>query len=63
MQDFLFEFIGGLILLVFGVWFLAYNIKETKNGYRSRAGNDIKLYAVAILLIIFGCVLVYRAFF
>jgi succinate dehydrogenase hydrophobic anchor subunit len=63
MQDFLFEFIAGLILLIFGIWFFAYNLKETKGGYRSRAGNDIKLYTVAILSIIFGCVLLYRAIF
>lgn len=61
MKELLAGLIGGLVLLVFGVWFLIYNINETKEGYLSEAGNDLKLYAVAILSIIFGLVLLYRA--
>jgi hypothetical protein len=37
--------------------------KETKNGYRSGFGNDIKLYLGAVLGIILGCVLIFKSFF
>ena len=54
------EFFGGSITLMLGIWFLRYNINETKRGYRSKYGNDIGLYFSSIMLIMIGLTLIYR---
>lgn len=55
--------LAGIAFLLFSVWLLFYMIKETKNGYRSGFGNDIKLYVGAILGIILGMVLIFKSLF
>ncbi|MNL64150.1 hypothetical protein D3C87_1883410 [compost metagenome] len=54
-----FQFLGGCFFLAVGIWLFVYMIKETKNGYRSEFGNDIKLYVASIL----GCALIYETFY
>lgn len=53
----------GIFFLIGGTWLLVYTIDETKRGYRSRFGNDLKLYLGAIMGIILGIVLIYKTLF
>lgn len=59
----MFELLIGVIILVLGVCFLVYNIKETKKGYKSDYGNDIGLYFASLFLIMIGIALIYRSIF
>lgn len=43
--------LGGILLVLLGVWLLADSIKETRRGYRSNYGNDLGLYAGSIIII------------
>ncbi len=54
---------GGFAVLGFGVWLLTHMIKETREGYRSRFGNDIGLYIWAIACIIIGIILIWQEAF
>ncbi|WP_343531979.1 hypothetical protein [Pedobacter sp.] len=55
--------LAGTAFLLFNIWLLFYMLKETKKGYRSSFGNDIKLYVGAILGIILGIVLIFKSLF
>lgn len=55
--------LAGIGFLLFSSCLLFDTIKETKKGYRSGFGNDIKLYAGAILGIILGVVLIFKSLF
>lgn len=48
----MFQFLGGSVILAFGIWFLSYNISETKRGYRSQYGNDLNGYGSSIMAIV-----------
>lgn len=50
--------LGGIGLLVYGIWSLIANIQDTKRGYRSEYAGDLKLYFSSILAIILGIVLI-----
>ena len=54
----MFQFVGGAVILVVGIWFLSYNIRETRKGYRSQYGNDIKLYFSSIIAILLGLAMI-----
>jgi len=53
----------GTAFFLFSIWLLFYMLNETKKGYRSRFGNDIKLYFGAIFGIILGVVLISKSLF
>jgi len=53
----------GIGLLIYGVWTLIVNIRDTKRGYRSKYAGDLKLYFSSILAIILGLVLIYQEAF
>ena len=53
----------GTAFLLFSIWLLFYILKETKEGYRSDFGNDIKLYVGAVFGIILGVVLLFKSLF
>lgn len=55
--------LAGIAFLFFSVWLLFYMVKETKKGYRSGFGNDIKLYLGAVLGIVLGVVLIFKSLF
>jgi len=57
----MFELLIGVVALVLGVCFLVYNIKETKDGYKSDYGNDVGLYFASVFFIMIGVVLIYRS--
>jgi uncharacterized membrane protein YidH (DUF202 family) len=59
-NDELIKSVIGLILIVCGIMFLMYNIKETQKGFRSILGSDVKLYSAAIFLIVGGIILLYQ---
>jgi succinate dehydrogenase hydrophobic anchor subunit len=40
--------LGGIVFLFFSIWLFFYMFKETKNGYRSGFGNDIKPQLVEV---------------
>lgn len=58
-----FKLFGGFALVGFGVWQLISIIKKTKQGYKSRYGNDIGIYFGAVFCIILGLVLIYQEAF
>lgn len=55
--------LGGSVFLFFSIWLFFNTLKDTKNGYKSGFGNDVKLYAGSVLGIILGCVLIYKSLF
>ena len=57
------KLLAGMTFLLFSTWLLFYMLKETKKGYRSRFGNDIKLYVGAVLGIVLGIVLIFKSLF
>ncbi|SFC82698.1 hypothetical protein SAMN05421747_1329 [Parapedobacter composti] len=54
---------GGFALVGIGIWQLTSIIKETKQGYRSKYGNDIGIYFGSIGCIIFGIILIWQEAF
>lgn len=57
------KLMGGVVLLVYGIWSLIDNIEETKHGYKSKYGGDIKLYYSSIIAIVIGLILIYQEVF
>lgn len=53
--------LAGTTFLLFSIWLLFYMLMETKKGYRSGFGNDIKLYVGAVLGIVLGIVLIFKS--
>lgn len=53
----------GTAFLSFSTWLLFYMFKETKKGYRSGFGNDIRIYVGSVLGIILGVVLIFKSLF
>lgn len=53
--------LAGIAFFIFSIWLLFYILKETKKGYRSSFGNDIKLYVGAVLGIVLGIVLIFKS--
>ncbi len=55
--------LSGIVFLFFGIWLFFHMLNETKKGYRSKFGNDIKLYFSAILGIVLGAFLIFKSLF
>lgn len=54
---------AGFVLVGVGVWRLSVIIRDTKNGYKDRYGNDIGVYFGSIGCIIVGLILIYQEAF
>ena len=55
--------LSGSIFLLFSIWLFFNTLEDTKNGYKSGFGNDVKLYLGSVLGIILGCVFIYKTLF